>query len=134
MWDFLSEINKFGNALMIGVSILAQFIIYPSCKKTDFKSFKTYHLNYTKKMFYIAAPIMLVELFSSILLVYKYLSKIYLTSLFILILIWIITFVFIVPIHNFLANMHNKEKVDKMIELNRLRTILWVFKYSIISF
>ena len=134
MWDFLSEINKLGNALMIGVSILAQFIIYPSFKKPGFKSFKTYHLNYTKKMFYIVAPIMLVELFSSILLVYKYLSKIYLTSLFILILIWILTFVFIVPIHNFLAKMHNKQKVDKMIKLNGLRTIFWVFKYSIISF
>ena len=134
MWDFLSEINKLGNALMIGVSILAQFIIYPSFKKPDFKSFKTYHLNYTKKMFYIAAPIMLVELFSSIFLVYKYPSIIYLTSLFILILIWILTFVFIVPIHNFLAKMNNKEKVDKMIKLNGLRTIFWVFKYSIISF
>jgi hypothetical protein len=134
MWDFLSEINKFGNSLMIGVSILAQFIIYPSFKKTDFKSFNSYHLNYTKKMFYIAAPIMLVELFSSILLVYKYLYKIYLTSLFILILIWILTFVFIVPIHNFLSKMHNKEKIDKMIKLNGLRTILWIFKYSIISF
>ena len=133
MWDFLSEINKFTNALMIGVSILAQFIIYPSFKKPNFKSFNTYHLYYTKKMFFIAAPIMLIELFSSILLVYKYLSKIYLTSLFILILIWTLTFVFIVPIHNFLAKMYNKEKVDKMIKLNGLRAIFWVFKYSIIS-
>ena len=133
MWDFLSEINKFANALMIGVSILAQFIIYPSFKKPDFKNFNTYHLYYTKKMFYIAAPIMILELFSSILLVYKYLSKIYLTSLIILILIWTLTFVFIVPIHNFLAKMHNKEKVDKMIKLNCLRAIFWVFKYSIIS-
>ena len=133
MWDFLSEINKFANALMIGVSILAQFIIYPSFKKPDFKNFNTYHLYYTNKMFYIAAPIMILELFSSILLVYKYLSKIYLTSLIILILIWTLTFVFIVPIHNFLAKMHNKEKVDKMIKLNGLRAIFWVFKYSIIS-
>ena len=134
MWDFLSEISKFSNALMIGVSILAQFIIYPSFKTTDFKSFKTYHLNYTKKMFYIAAPIMLVELFSSILLVYKYLSKIYLTSLFILILIWILTFGFIVPIHNLFAKIHNKEKVDKMIKLNGIRAVFWILKYSIIGF
>ena len=134
MWDFLSEINKFGNALMIGVSILAQFIIYPSFKKPDFKNFNTYHLYYTKKMFYIAAPIMLLELFSSILLVYKYLSKIYLTSLIILILIWTLTFVFIVPIHNFLAKMHNKEKVDKMIKLNGIRAVFWILKYSIIGF
>ena len=134
MWYFLLEINKFANALMIGISILAQFIIYPSFKKPNFKSFNTYHLYYTKKMFYIAAPIMLVELFSSILLIYKSLSKIYLTSLFILILVWIFTFVFIVPIHNFLAKTHNIEKVHKMIKLNALRTIFWVFKYSIISF
>ena len=134
MWDFLLEINKFANALMVGVSLLAQFIIYPSFKKSNFKSFKTYHLNYTKKMFYIAAPIMLVELFSSILLVYKYLSKIYLTSLFILILIWILTFGFIVPIHNLLGKIHNKEKVDKMIKLNGIRAVFWILKYSIIGF
>ena len=134
MWYFLLEINKFANALMIGISILAQFIIYPSFKKPNFKSFNTYHLYYTKKMFYIAAPIMLVELFSSILLVYISPSKIYLTSLFILILVWIFTFVFIVPIHNFLSKTHNNERVHKMIKLNALRTIFWVFKYSIISF
>ena len=59
---FLSEIGKFSNALMIGVSILAQFIIYPSFKTTDFKSFKSYHLNYTKKCS-TCGSIMLVNYF-----------------------------------------------------------------------
>ena len=131
--EIIHELNKISNLLMIGISILVQFIIYPSFKKPDFKNFNVFHISYSNKMFYIVAPIMLTELFSSLFLVYKSPSKIYLISLFFLLLIWLLTFLFIVPIHNFLSANHNKKKVQRMIRLNGLRTFFWLSKYLIIG-
>lgn len=131
--DIAFEINKISNLLMIGISILVQIIIYPSFKDPDFKNFNSFHLSYSNKMFYIVAPIMLTELFSSLFLVYKNPSKTYLISLFFLLLIWLLTFLFIVPIHNFLSANHSKKKVQRMIRLNGLRTFFWLSKYLIIG-
>ena len=131
--DIAFELNKISNLLMIGISILVQFIIYPSFKSPDFKNFNSFHLSYTNKMFYIVAPIMLTELFSSLILVYKNPSKTYLISLIFLLLIWLLTFFLIVPIHNFLSTDYSIKKVKKMIRLNGLRTFFWLSKYLIIG-
>jgi hypothetical protein len=132
--DIIRELNKTSNLLMIGISILVQFIIYPSFKNPDFKNFNSFHLSYSNKMFYIVAPIMLTELFSSLILVYKTPSKTYLISLIFLLLVWLVTFIFILPIHSFLSKKHNKQKVEKIIKLNGLRTLLWLSKYLIVLF
>ena len=132
--DIAFELNKFSNLLMIGISILVQFIIYPAFKNPDFKNFNSFHLSYSNKMFYIVAPVMLTELFSSLILVYISPSKTYQISLVFLVLIWLLTFLFIVPIHNFLSTNHSKKKVQKMIKLNGLRTFFWFSKYLTIVF
>ena len=132
--DIAFELNKISNLLMIGISILVQIIIYPSFKGPDFKNFNSFHLLYSNKMFYIVAPIMLTELFSSLFLVYKNPTKTYLISLFFLLLIWLLTFLFIVPIHNFLSANHSKKKVQRMIRLNGMRTFFWLSKYLTIVF
>jgi len=131
--DIAFELNKMSNLLMIGISILVQFIIYPSFKNPDFKNFNSFHLSYSNKMFYIVAPIMLTELFSSVILIYKTPSKTYLISLIFLLLIWLLTFLFIIPIHNFLSTNHSIKKVERMIRLNGLRTFFWLSKYLIIG-
>ncbi len=132
--DIAFELNKMSNLLMLGISILVQFVIYPSFKNSDFKHFNSFHLSYSNKMFYIVAPIMLTELFSSLILVYKTPSKTYLISLIFLLLIWLLTFLFIVPIHNFLNTNHSIKRVERMIRLNGLRTFFWLLKYLIIVF
>ena len=131
--DIAYELNKISNLLMIGICILVQFIIYPSFKNSDFKNFQAFHLSYSKKMFFIVAPIMLTELFSSVILIYKTPSKTYLISLIFLLLIWLLTFLFIIPIHNFLSTNHSIKKVERMIRLNGLRTFFWLSKYLIIG-
>tara|TARA_S200000501_G_C20594576_1_gene643113 strand:- start:212 stop:613 length:402 start_codon:yes stop_codon:yes gene_type:complete len=132
--EIIHELDKISNLLMIGISILVQFIIYPSFKKPDFKNFNVFHISYSNKMFYIVAPIMLTELFSSAILVYENLAESYLISFCLLVLIWGLTFMFIVPIHNSLSKKHNEELVGKMIKLNSLRTLFWSLKYLIVGF
>ena len=131
--DLFLELNKISNLLMIGISVLVQIIIYPSFKDFEFKNFNKFHLSYSKKMLYIVAPIMLTEIFSSIFLIIKVQSVPILISTIVLFLIWVITFLYIVPIHNHLSLHHDNIKIKSLIKLNAFRTFFWIFKYLIIS-
>ncbi len=131
--DLFLELNKISNLLMVGISLLVQIVIYPSFKDFEFKNFNKFHLSYSKKMLYIVAPIMLTEMFSSIFLIIKVQSiSIFISSL-VLFFIWIITFLFIVPIHNHLSLHHDNIKIKKLLKLNAFRTFFWILKYLVIG-
>jgi len=127
-----TQINFISNILMIGVSLVVQIIIYPSFKFIQKVSFKEYHLNYMNKMSYVVAPIMLLEIISSFLLLIFNKSLIDIIGFILLSLIWIVTFFLIVPIHNELNIKFGLVELKKLIKLNLLRTILWILKFSII--
>ena len=98
--DIILNICLITNLLMIGISLIIQFIVYPSFKIFDKAFFLKYHRNYMKKMFIIVSPIMILEIVSSAILFILSQTKIEALILFINILIWLVTFIFIVPIHN----------------------------------
>ena len=81
-------------------------------------------------MLLIVAPVMILELISSILLViFDVSDNDTETSLLItLILIWFLTFFAIVPIHNKLAVNYTKDLNQKLIKYNGFRTALWIIK------
>ena len=115
---------------MVGVSLITQFVTYPSFKLIKSITFSEFHKSYTKKMLFIVAPVMILELISSLLLVIFDISdnQTEIGLLITLILIWILTFFNIVPIHNKLTVNYNKDLNQKLIKLNGLRTILWILK------
>ena len=49
MQEIFFDIHLFSNIYLIAISIIVQFIIYPSFKKYSFVEFKTFHSDYTKK-------------------------------------------------------------------------------------
>jgi len=115
---------------MVGVSLITQFVTYPSFKLIKSSSFSEFHKIYTNKMLFIVAPLMILELISSLLLVIFDVSdnNIEIGLLIILMLIWFLTFFIIVPIHNKLTINYNKDLNQKLIKYNGLRTILWIIK------
>ena len=115
---------------MVGVSLITQFVTYPSFKLIKSITFSEFHKSYTKKMLFIVAPVMILELISSLLLVIFDISDNHteIGLLITLILIWLLTFFNIVPIHNKLTVNYNKDLNQKLIKLNGLRTILWILK------
>ena len=129
MEQFILQINIFSNIYLIAISIMVQFIIYPSFKNYSESSFKSFHGGYTKKMFLIVGPFMIIELISSI-----YLLNIssFLAPTILVVLIWVCTFFLIVPIHNSLSVSFDLIKHKKLIRLNLIRTIFWVLKFIII--
>ena len=115
---------------MVGVSLITHFVTYPSFRLIKSNTFSEFHKSYTKKMLFIVAPVMILELISSLLLVIFDISDNHteIGLLITLIIIWLLTFFNIVPIHNKLTVNYNKDLNQKLIKLNGLRTILWILK------
>ena len=115
---------------MVGVSLITHFVTYPSFKLIKSSLFSEFHKSYTNKMLFIVAPVMILELISSLFLVIFDVSdnNTEIGLLISLLLIWFLTFFIIVPIHNKLTLNYNKDLNQKLIKYNGLRTILWMIK------
>jgi len=115
---------------MIGVSLITHFVTYPSFKLIKSSLFSEFHKSYTNKMLFIVAPVMILELISSLFLVIFDVSdnNTEIGLLISLLLIWFLTFFIIVPIHNKLTVNYNKDLNQKLIKYNGLRTIFWIIK------
>ena len=115
---------------MVGVSLITHFVTYPSFKLIKSSLFSEFHKSYTNKMLFIVAPVMILELISSLLLVIFDVSdnNTEIGLLISLLLIWFLTFFIIVPIHNKLTVNYNKDLNQKLIKYNGLRTIFWIIK------
>ena len=115
---------------MVGVSLITHFVTYPSFKLIRSSLFSEFHKSYTNKMLFIVAPVMILELISSLFLVIFDVSdnNTEIGLLISLLLIWFLTFFIIVPIHNKLTENYNKDLNQKLIKYNGLRTIFWIIK------
>ena len=115
---------------MVGVSLITHFVTYPSFKLIKSSLFSEFHKSYTNKMLLIVAPVMILELISSLFLVIFDVSdnNTEIGLLISLLLIWFLTFFIIVPIHNKLTVNYNKDLNQKLIKYNGLRTIFWIIK------
>ena len=123
-------ISLFSNLIMVGVSLITHFVTYPSFKLIKSSLFSEFHKSYTNKMLLIVAPVMILELISSLFLVIFDVSdnNTEIGLLISLLLIWFLTFFIIVPIHNKLTVNYNKDLNQKLIKYNGLRTIFWIIK------
>lgn len=128
--NILIFISLFSNLIMVGVSLITHFVTYPSFNLIKSSIFSGFHKSYTNKMLLIVAPVMILELISSILLVIFDVSDndTEIGLLITLVLIWFLTFFTIVPIHNKLAVNYTKDLNQKLIKYNGFRTALWIIK------
>ena len=128
--NLIVYISLFTNLIMVGVSLITHFVTYPSFKLIKSSIFSDFHKSYSNKMLFIVAPVMILELISSLLLVIFDISdnNTGIVLLITLMLIWSLTFFTIVPIHNKLTVNYNKDLNQKLIKYNGLRTMLWIIK------
>ena len=131
MQQLISEINTFCNIYLISISIIVQFVVYPSFKNCNTNQFKSFHSDYTTKMLYIVGPVMTVELLCCVYLLYVDLPSVLFSSL-LLSIVWVLTFAIIVPTHNRLNNNFEQNEHRKLLRLNGLRTLAWILKFTVI--
>tara|TARA_B100000886_G_scaffold253322_1_gene179083 strand:+ start:735 stop:1154 length:420 start_codon:yes stop_codon:yes gene_type:complete len=127
---YMIYLNVLFNVYLIAISIIVQFIVYPSFKNI-LESFTEYHNRYTTQMFWIVGPVMILEISTSIFLLLKEFERNLVPGLIVLV-IWLLTFVYIVPLHKKLSKQFTIHKHIKLLKLNFIRTILWVLKFLVL--
>jgi len=131
--DIIRLLLDFGLVVLIWI---IQRIVYPSFLHYNSNNLVTWHRIYTSRFSAIVIPLMFGQLGVSIYQVVTNPSFYKVSSLVIIILIWISTFAIFVPIHALISN-ENSSKSDlvSLVNKNWMRTVLWtlLFIYSFLE-
>ena len=132
--EILSEVHFLSTSLMVGIIWVIQLLHYPTfhfIKKSDYVEFQHFHM---QRISFIVVPAMILELLSAFMLVYYIRSSLLTVCLIILLVIWLITFVFFTKLHQSLLGGYDKIIVDKLVQINWARTILWSLRLIILIY
>jgi len=119
--------------LLTGLIWLVQLVNYPSFAYWG-ERINEAHQFHSTRISIIVVPLMLIELGTSLVLVAMatQFRWAHIAGLVCVLLVWVVTFVWIVPIHNNLPTSDNlTEVVQQLVNLNLVRTILWTTKATI---
>ena len=130
--DTLYFIQIVCNSYLVSLVIMTQFITYPTFLHIDKDKFSDYHRKYVNNISFIVAPVMLIELLTLILIAYFSKDFLIIKSLILLLVIWLTTFFIMIPSHNRISKALNKKEINRLINYNWVRTILWSFKLLLI--
>ena len=126
-------INLISSFLLCGVIWLIQLVHYPFFHRAERDSFKE-HMNFHKlRISFIVMPLMVAELGTSIWLSFSAadFTLLHRAGLGVVILIWFATFFISVPLHEKLTSGYDESVVQKLVNSNWIRTILWSLKAAL---
>ena len=132
--EILSDIHFLSTSLMVGIIWVIQLLHYPTfhfIKESDYVEFQHFHM---QRISFIVVPVMIMELLSGFMLVYYFRSNLSILCLIILLVIWSITFVFFTKLHQSLLDGYDKIIVDKLVQINWSRTVLWSLRLIILIY
>lgn len=112
---------------MVGLIWTVQLVHYPAMKLVGVESFKPYHQAHMRRISWIVAPVMLIELTSGVLLLLTGVTELaFLISIALLGVIWLSTAFLQVPLHRSLEQ-HGlaSERIDALVRSNWVRTAAW---------
>ena len=105
---------------------MVQLVIYPSFLFYPSADLINWHKTYTVRITIIVMPLMVGQLFLALYTLYEELSIISVSRGILILLIWILTFLIFVPIHNNIqAGKFDTLLLRKLVQSNWLRTLLW---------
>lgn len=117
---------------LTGVIWIIQIVQYPFFSHFEGESFTKYHTGYTFWITPVVAPAMIVELISSIFLLFYTPSEIdvrlFYCGLILTIIIWLSTFFLQVPLHEKLAAGFDADAYNALVNTNWIRTIAWTLR------
>ena len=132
--EILSDIHFLSTSLMVGIIWVIQLLHYPTfhfIKESDYVEFQHFHM---QRISFIVVPVMIIELLSGFMLVYYFRSNLLILCLIILLVIWLITFVFFTKLHQSLLGGYDKIIVNKLVQINWSRTVLWSLRLIILIY
>jgi hypothetical protein len=131
-------LNVFSTLLMVGLIWFVQVVHYPMFKDVGADGFVRYMQIHQRRTTWVVAPLMLIEAFSSVGLLYlppPETDALWLWGSMILVLvIWLSTAVLQVPKHGALAETGFSRRVHSgLVVTNWLRTVAWTFRGLILA-
>jgi uncharacterized protein YacL len=122
----------FGTLVLIW---MVQLLIYPSFKYFTREKLIIWHRIYTRNMGYIVGPLMLAQMALHAFVAYSNPVFQNFISLTLIMIIWVLTFLIFVPIHNNISK--GKFETDSLLKigiLNWWRTVLWTLVFILALF
>ena len=132
--EIISDVHFLSTSLMVGIIWVIQLLHYPTfhfIKESNYVEFQHFHM---QRISFIVVPAMILELLSAFMLVYYIRSNLLTVCLIILLVIWLITFVFFTKLHQSLLGGYDKIIVDKLVQINWSRTVLWSLRLIILIY
>ena len=131
-FELLLKVNFISTSLMVGVIWVIQLLHYPSFNFINDKKYIEFQHFHMQRISFIVIPAMLIELASALLLAYFFRSSLTIILLALLLGVWAITLIFFTKLHQKLTNGYNQGIVDRLIQINWSRTILWSLRLIIL--
>ena len=130
----LEQIHLIATSMMVAIIWIVQILHYPTflfINKKQYTDFQQFHMN---KISYIIVPIMVVELFSGlgILFIIQKQQISFYVSFALLILIWMITGLLFTKYHSDLSKKYNEETILQLIRFNWIRTLFWTIRFALL--
>ncbi len=110
---------------LTGLIWTIQIVHYPTFKFVEPVQFHNFTKFHVKKISYIVAPLMVLELASALYLLRVQANLPIFINLIFLLLIWLSTFFLSIPCHDKLLKQFDLSIIEKLIQTNWPRTILW---------
>lgn len=132
--DLAMLAGLFSSLMMTGIVWFVQIIHYPLMSLVGHAEFQRYEQQHTRLAGMLIAPIMLVELVTTILVFSNAINAASIALIALLAIIWLSTFFIQVPLHRKLSVSYNNAHHAQLVRTNWVRTIAWTIKSSIMLF
>ena len=127
-------IHLLSNSFLLAIIYQTQLITYPTFLEISPNKFNKYHKNYVNVITYLVAPFMFIELSTLVVIIYNNKGFLLIKSLLTLIVIWLVTFIVMVPIHNNISKKYESSQIRRLINYNWIRTVLWTLKFIVVFY
>ncbi|MEO0896009.1 MAG: hypothetical protein AAFY71_06395 [Bacteroidota bacterium] len=122
-------VHLLSSLMMVGIIWFVQIVHYPLFHQVGQENFTAFEGRHVALTGYLIAPLMLVEIGTAFLLLGMHEPAISSTFLWInaalLVLIWASTFFIQVPLHESLSQEYSTTNIQKLVNSNWIRTVLW---------
>lgn len=128
------KLQLFSTLLLAGLILTIQYVHYPLWKYVSKDKLKLFEKTHQKLITPIVGLLMICEAVTALILL-KNPQPVFLVNIGALMGIWLSTFLFQVPMHQkILKGQETEASIKKLIKTNYIRTFLWIFRASILTF
>jgi hypothetical protein len=133
--EWLLVVHAASTFSMLGLIWFVQIVHYPMLARYSRGDFGAVEREHCDRTGFVAAPLMLAEAFTGVLLlVGGFHTPLFLASMALLGLVWLSTFLLQVPCHRALVAGWNERAHRRLVATNWIRTIGWTLRSLIIAF